>query len=351
MEVILLERVAKLGQMGEVVRVKDGFARNYLLPKGKALRATEANKSKFEGMKVDLQAKNVETKAEADKIGAKLDGKSFPVIRQASETGQLYGSVSPRDLAALLTENGFEVDRNQIALNVPIKTIGQHKVPVHLHPEVEVTVTVNVARSADEAERLARGENVTVRREGGEEADEAEAAEAAAEKFFEPGAGEAKPGPRATRPPPRNRRRPDPRIGVSVEDVVFLGCRRLVAAAERALPPAQAAAVAWCRRSGGRLTAALSARGRVRLGRRHRRLRGRLGGSVAAASAGLAADSSGFGADSAGSAAGDGPPKLRQAPPLDRPQASPRHARPASAGCGRPCSDWPAVFAPRSARA
>jgi large subunit ribosomal protein L9 len=193
MEVILLERVAKLGQMGEVVRVKDGFARNFLLPKGKALRATEANKSKFEGMKVHLQAKNSETKAAADKIGSKLNGKSFPVIRQASETGQLYGSVSPRDLATLLSENGFEVDRSQIALNVPIKTIGQHKVPVHLHPEVEVTVTVNVARSADEAERLARGENVTVRREGGEEADEAEAAVAAAEKFFEPGVGEAKP--------------------------------------------------------------------------------------------------------------------------------------------------------------
>jgi len=193
MEVILLERVAKLGQMGEVVRVKDGFARNFLLPKGKALRATEANKSKFEGMKVDLQAKNSETKAAADKIGSKLNGKSFPVIRQASETGQLYGSVSPRDLATLLSENGFEVDRSQIALNVPIKTIGQHKVPVHLQPEVEVTVTVNVARSADEAERLARGENVTVRREGGEEADEAEAAVAAAEKFFEPGVGEAKP--------------------------------------------------------------------------------------------------------------------------------------------------------------
>ena len=134
MEVILLERVAKLGQMGEVVRVKDGFARNFLLPKGKALRATEANKSKFEGMKADLQVKNLETKSEADKIGKKLDGKSFPVLRQASETGQLYGSVSPRDLAALLTESGFEVDRNQIALNVPIKTVGQHKVPVHLHP-------------------------------------------------------------------------------------------------------------------------------------------------------------------------------------------------------------------------
>ena len=193
MEVILLERVAKLGQMGEVVRVKDGFARNFLLPKGKALRATEANKAKYEGMKVDLQAKNAETKTAADKIGSKLDGKAFPVIRQASETGQLYGSVSPRDLATLLSDNGFKVDRSQIALNVPIKTIGQHKVPVHLHPEVEVTVTVNVARSADEAERLARGEDVTVRREGGAEEDEAAAAVAAAEKFFEPGAGDAKP--------------------------------------------------------------------------------------------------------------------------------------------------------------
>ena len=191
MEVILLERVAKLGQMGEVVRVKDGFARNYLLPQGKALRATEANKSKFEGMKQDLVAKNTETKAAADKIGSKLNGKSFPVIRQASEIGQLYGSVSPRDLAALLTENGFEVNRNQIALNVPIKTIGQHKVPVHLHPEVEVTVTVNVARSADEAERLARGEDITVRREGGSDAEEeAEAAKARAEAFFEPGASD-----------------------------------------------------------------------------------------------------------------------------------------------------------------
>jgi large subunit ribosomal protein L9 len=191
MEVILLERVGKLGQMGDVVRVKDGFARNFLLPQGKALRASDANKAKFEGMKQELQAKNLETKSEADKIGGKLDGKSFPVLRQASETGQLYGSVSPRDLAELLTENGFEVDRNQIALNVPIKTIGQHKVPVRLHPEVEVTVTVNVARSADEAERLARGEDVTVRREAGADEEDAEAAKAAAEKFFEPGAAAA----------------------------------------------------------------------------------------------------------------------------------------------------------------
>jgi large subunit ribosomal protein L9 len=190
MEVILLERVAKLGQMGEVVRVRDGFARNFLLPKGKALRATAANKAKFETMKTELQAKNLASKAEADKVGSKLDGQSFPVLRQASETGQLYGSVSPRDLAALLSENGFAVDRNQIALNVPIKTIGQHKVPVHLHPEVEVTVTVNVARSMDEAERLARGEDITVRREGGETEEEQAAAGAAAAAFFEPGVGE-----------------------------------------------------------------------------------------------------------------------------------------------------------------
>jgi large subunit ribosomal protein L9 len=186
MEVILLERVAKLGQMGDVVRVKDGFARNFLLPKGKALRATADNKARFETMKSDLQAKNLASKGDADKVGSKLDGQSFAVLRQASETGQLYGSVSPRDLAALLTENGFAVDRNQIALNVPIKSIGQHKVPVHLHPEVEITVTVNVARSADEAERLARGEDVTIRREGGEDEDEAEAAKAAADALFDP---------------------------------------------------------------------------------------------------------------------------------------------------------------------
>ena len=194
MEVILLERVAKLGQMGEVVRVKDGFARNYLLPKGKALRATQANKAKFEGMKVELQAKNLAAKGDADKVGNKLDGKSFNVLRQASETGQLFGSVSPRDLAILLTDGGFAIDRNQIALNVPIKSIGQHKVPVHLHPEVEVTVTVNVARSADEAERLARGEDVTVRREEGAEAEpDAAAAAAAAQAFFEPDAAGGSP--------------------------------------------------------------------------------------------------------------------------------------------------------------
>ena len=193
MEVILLERIAKLGQMGDVVRVKDGYARNFLLPNGKALRATSANKTKFEGMKSDLQAKSQAAKGEADKVGGKLDGQSFVVLRQASEVGQLYGSVSPRDLAGLVTERGFSVDRNQIALNAPIKTIGTHKVPVALHPEVEVTITVYVARSADEAERLKRGEDVTVRREAGAEEDEAEATKAAAAAMFEPGTADAQP--------------------------------------------------------------------------------------------------------------------------------------------------------------
>jgi large subunit ribosomal protein L9 len=181
MEVILLQRVAKLGQMGEVVRVKDGFARNFLLPQGKALRATKDNRSKFEGMKAQLEASNLEQKKDADVVAGKLNGKSFIVVRQASDVGQLFGSVSARDIAALLTEGGFTVDRNQIQLQLPIKTIGLHTVPVALHPEVEVTITINVARNADEAERQARGENVTQRRE--ETDQEAAAADAAA--FFE----------------------------------------------------------------------------------------------------------------------------------------------------------------------
>jgi len=181
MEVILLQRVAKLGQMGEVVRVKDGFARNFLLPQGKALRATKDNRSKFEGMKAQLEASNLEQKKDADVVAGKLNGKSFIVVRQASDVGQLFGSVSARDIAALLTEGGFTVDRNQIQLQLPIKTIGLHTVPVALHPEVEVTITINVARNAEEAERQARGENVTQRREETDE--EAAAADAAA--FFE----------------------------------------------------------------------------------------------------------------------------------------------------------------------
>ena len=189
MEVILLERVAKLGQMGEVVRVKDGFARNFLLPKGKALRATKENRARFENMKVDLETRNLEQKGEAEKVAKKLDGQKFTVLRQAAEGGQLYGSVSPRDLAALVTENGFMLNRSQIALNTPIKTIGLHKVPVSLHPEVEVTIEVTVARNADEAQRIARGEGIGG---GPEEEGDREEAEALAESFFEPGAVEAR---------------------------------------------------------------------------------------------------------------------------------------------------------------
>jgi large subunit ribosomal protein L9 len=189
MDVILLERIGKLGQMGDVVRVKDGFARNYLLPKNKALRASEANRARFETMKIDLEARNLQQRGEAEKIAERLNGQSFTVLRQAAEGGQLYGSVTPRDLVGLIIERSFTVERSQIVLNMPIKMIGMYKVPVSLHPEVEVTVSLTVARSADEAERLQRGEDITVSREEAEEA--AAAAAAAAEAFFEPEAAEA----------------------------------------------------------------------------------------------------------------------------------------------------------------
>jgi large subunit ribosomal protein L9 len=165
MEVILLERVAKLGQMGETVKVRSGYARNFLLPRGKALRATEGNKKHFETQRAQLEARNLERRKEAEVVGEKLNGQSFIILRQSGETGVLYGSVSTRDLAEIMTQNGFTVDRNQIVLNQPIKTIGLHNVPVALHPEVEVRVTINVARSPEEAERQARGESVTTREE------------------------------------------------------------------------------------------------------------------------------------------------------------------------------------------
>jgi large subunit ribosomal protein L9 len=187
MEVILLERVAKLGQMGDVVRVKDGFARNYLLPKGKALRATEENRAHFQNMKVQLEARNLEQKSEAKKVAGKLNGHKLTVLRQAAEGGQLYGSVSPRDIAGLLVEKGFAVTRAQIALHTPIKTLGLHRVPVSLHPEVEAMVELTVARNADEAQRIARGEDITLARE--EPAEEG-AEESATEVFFEPEAVE-----------------------------------------------------------------------------------------------------------------------------------------------------------------
>ena len=165
MEVILLERVAKLGQMGETVKVRSGYARNFLLPRGKALRATDTNKKHFDAQRAQLEARNLERRKEAEVVGEKLNGQSFIILRQSGETGVLYGSVSTRDLAETMTENGFTVDRNQIAINQPIKTIGLHNVPVALHPEVEVHVTINVARSPEEAERQARGEAVTTREE------------------------------------------------------------------------------------------------------------------------------------------------------------------------------------------
>jgi large subunit ribosomal protein L9 len=187
MEVILLERVGKLGHMGDVVRVRDGYARNFLLPRGKALRATDDNKERFEAMKAELQAKNLEAKSGAEKVAAGLDGKSVTVLRQASETGQLYGSVSTRDIAGLLNaEGGAQINRNQVELNNPIKSIGEYKVPLALHADVETTITVIVARSNEEAERIARGENVLIPRDEAEE--EAAQAAADAESFFEEGA-------------------------------------------------------------------------------------------------------------------------------------------------------------------
>ena len=165
MEVILLERVAKLGQIGDVVRVKDGFARNFLLPRNKALRATEANRKRFESQRVAIEARNLELKHEAKAVAGKLEGCSVVLIRQAGESGQLYGSVSPRDVAEALVNSRFKVSRDQVVLNTPIKALGLHTVPVHLHPEVDVKISVNVARSAEEAERQARGEVIAVREE------------------------------------------------------------------------------------------------------------------------------------------------------------------------------------------
>ena len=162
MQVILLERIGRLGQMGDTVNVKNGYARNFLLPRGKALRATAANKLKFEGQRVHLEARNLELKKEAEAVNEKLNGQTFVAIRQAGDTGQLYGSVSTRDIAECITEGGFKVDRNQVALESPIKTLGVHAVKVALHPEVSVGVTLNVARSEDEAKRQAAGENVAI---------------------------------------------------------------------------------------------------------------------------------------------------------------------------------------------
>jgi large subunit ribosomal protein L9 len=181
MQVILLERVEKLGQMGDEVRVKDGFARNFLLPKKKALRATKANRDYFQTQKAHLEANNLRLRGEAEKIGDKLNGKTFTLIRQAGDRGQLYGSVTPRDVADAMEKVGFKVDRHQINISQAIKAIGLFTLPVVLHPEVKVNITVNVARSEDEAERQARGEDVLASKTDQEEA------VVAAEELFEEG--------------------------------------------------------------------------------------------------------------------------------------------------------------------
>ena len=183
MEVILLERVAKLGQMGEVVKVRDGFARNFLLKRKKALRATAENKARYEGMKAELEANNLKAKSEAGKAAEKIEGLEIIIIRQASEGGQLFGSVSVRDIVTALEAEKVHVSRPQVWLDAPIKVIGQQKVTIAVHPEVEATINVIVARSADEAERIKRGEDISTRQE---DQDAAAEALAAAGEFFDP---------------------------------------------------------------------------------------------------------------------------------------------------------------------
>jgi len=185
MKVILLERVERLGVLGETVNVKDGFARNFLLPKRKALRATEANLKVFEGQRHEIEARNAKAKTGAEADAGKLDGTSYILIRQAGESGQLYGSVSGRDVADAVVAAGGHADRSQVVLDKPIKTLGLHEVKVRLHPEVTVTVTINIARSQDEAERQARGENVI----SSQFEEDRVAAEEAAADMLEGGAG------------------------------------------------------------------------------------------------------------------------------------------------------------------
>ncbi len=187
MKVVLLERVEALGTIGDVVTVKDGFARNYLLPRQKALRASADNLKVFEAQKEQIVARNAAAKAASEKAGAELDGTTFVIIRQAGETGQLYGSVSARDVSEAVSEAGKKAERNQIVLNTPIKTLGLHDVKVRLHAEVTVTITVNIARSQDEADRQAAGENIAA----AQLAEDRAAAEEAAADMLEGGAGKA----------------------------------------------------------------------------------------------------------------------------------------------------------------
>lgn len=184
MELILLERVENLGQMGDVVNVKPGFARNFLLPQKKALRANETNKKVFESQRADLEARNLERKKDADAAAKKIDGKAFIVIRQASEMGVLYGSVSTRDIAEAASEEGVKIERSQVRIEKPLKALGVFPVRVVLHPEVDATIDVNIARSPDEAERQARGEDVLAQKTD-EDEEQTEVQETSAEFFDE----------------------------------------------------------------------------------------------------------------------------------------------------------------------
>ena len=190
MEVILLERVENLGQMGDVVKVRPGYARNFLLPQKKALRANDNNKKVFESQKADHEARNLERRQEAEAAAMKIDGKAFVLIRQSSELGVLYGSVSSRDIADAASEAGIKIERAQVRLDKPLKALGVFNVRVVLHPEVDVRINVNIARSEDEAERQARGENVLARPEDQAAEAQKDAADAAPE-FFDEGAGVA----------------------------------------------------------------------------------------------------------------------------------------------------------------
>ena len=185
MKVVLLERVERLGAIGEVVQVKEGFARNFLLPRQKALRATSSNLKVFEAERGQIETRNAEARATAERNGAKLEGESYVLIRQAGEGGQLYGSVSGRDVADAIVETGARVERSQVVLDRPIKTVGVHEIKLRLHPEVTVTVRINIARSPDEADRQARGENVITSAFDQDRLD----AEAQAKDVFEGGAG------------------------------------------------------------------------------------------------------------------------------------------------------------------
>ena len=185
MKVMLLERVEKLGAIGDVVQVKDGFARNFLLPRSKALRANSANLKVFEGQRAQIEARNAEARAQAEKAGEKLDGSTYVLIRQAGDSGQLYGSVSGRDVSDAVAAEGGKVDRSQVILDRPIKTLGVHEVKVRLHPEVTISVKINIARSVDEAERQARGENVI----SSQFDEERQAAAEQAQDMLEGGAG------------------------------------------------------------------------------------------------------------------------------------------------------------------